>query len=131
VKRRIFIKMSTAGVAYAAIGPAVPWWPMTEPGAVPIEPEVASLGFPLKVRPVGHGGPLTPWIATTNNARQLIIEDMAPCRITGIEVSIQFPDLGDFQMKHIVPLVSTFDNNEQQKVTLVWDKSGIIDPIID
>ena len=79
---------------------------------------------------VGPEGPLTPWIATTNNVGKLVIEDMAPCSITGIEISVKFPELDDFTIEHTipVPVTTTF---KRERVTLEWDRRGIIDPIIE
>jgi hypothetical protein len=131
MKRRIFIKMSAAGLAYPTLSRGMPSWPMDELPATAIPEDVALAGFPLKVRPVGPGGPLTPWIATTNNAKKLVLEQMRPCQIIGIEIQVEFPDMDDFTVEKLIHMPATFFNDEQQDVTLVWDRRGIIDPIID
>jgi hypothetical protein len=130
VKRRIFIKMSAAGIAYAAVGPAVPYWPMDTLPATPIPEEGVLAGFPLKVRPFGPDGPLTDWIHTFNNAHKLVIEQMPPCKIVGIEISVTFPEM-DWTIEQVVPMPATVFIEEQQDVTFWWAQPGIIDPSID
>ena len=135
MKRRIFLKVSAAGLAYASMRPWPERWPM--PDAVAPSPEAKILGFPVKVRPVGFtftnpkDAPLTEWIPTFNNVPELRIEDLGPCTIKSVDVLVEFPELPDMNHECRVALPHPMYIPTDQFAVLVWHDHGIIEPFID